>query len=494
MLARRMKPMTSTRAPLLGLLLACGLAAGFSALPSCSSGDANGKPDGGTGGAAPDGGTTTGTGGTGGGAVVYIPKDKCKSVGAANEVGPDDPNAQGQCMFLLDAWGTEDLDQWPPVDFMLDLLKNEPAVFGNQFEKFGFIADPNDDLPIGFKRGLHTPTKVHETCALCHTAKLPDGRLWFGAPNVKLDIGRFQVEVNKRWVAAGHPSLLTPLAEQKALGLGPGRFNAESGDYPYVVAADFPPYFTLSKRTHMNYIGTGANVRTEAYFAVYSFGAGSPNDKTAKVPFPAEDRLDTFLAFFGNFASPQGPAQDAALVAQGKTIFDAQKCGSCHHVDDIGMDQVVTYDKDPSGKERLPGDDPAFPNGSIRTDIMHRVLVDDSVGPDAGAGPTGDAGMDNGYADLIAFIIAHHLSVGQTDGYRTSDLHGLWATAPYLHNGSVPTLEDLLKKATDRPATFMREGFLVDTSVLGSSNQGHEFGSDLSDADKQALVAYLKSL
>lgn len=482
----------SPLAPVFGLLVACAAAAGLGSLPSCGGGEASPQPDAGAGGSTPDaGGGGGGTGGAGGSTPIYIPKDKCQPVGAANEVGPDDPRAQGQCLFLLDAWGTEDLDEWPPADFLIGLMKSEPAVFGDQFASFGFLPDPHDDLPIGLKRGLGHPEKIHETCALCHTGKLPDGRVWFGAPNVKLDVGRFKVEVNKRWVAAGHPSLMDALAEQKALGLGPGRFNAESSDYPYVVPADFPPYFTLSKRKHLNYIGTGANVRTEAYFAIYSFGAGSPNDATAKVPFPPDDRLDAFLGFFGDLASPVGPAPDAALVAQGKAVFEAQQCGACHHLDDIGLDQVVTYDKDPNGKERLPGEDPAFPNGSIRTDVMHRVLVDDTVGPDAGVS---DAGADNGYADLIAFIIEHHLSVGQTDGYRTSDLHGLWATAPYLHNGSVPTLEDLLKPAAERPATFSREGFVVDTSTLSNGNQGHEFGVSLSDADKQALVAYLKSL
>jgi mono/diheme cytochrome c family protein len=243
----------------------------------------------------------------------------------------------------------------------------------------------------------------------------------------------------------------------------------------------------------MNYLGTGANVRTEAYFAIYSFGAGSPNDRTAKVPFPPDDRLDAFLAFFGAFAPPAAPAQDAALVANGRAVFEAAKCGSCHHPEDIGLDQVVTYDKGPTGVERYPGDDPAFPNGSIRTDILHRVLIDDSVGPDAGTAP-GDAGVDNGYGDLIAFMIEHRLSVMPTDGYRTSDLRGLWATAPYLHNGSVPTLEDLLKKASDRPPTWMRGSFAFDTTQIGNSNAGHEFGANLSDADKASLVAYLRSL
>jgi hypothetical protein len=483
-----MRTPASLAAPALGLLGSAALLAGLASLPSCSTGDTPGKPDGGSDAGPMDAGT------------VFISPDKCKLVGAANEVGPNDPNAQGQCLFLLDAWGTEALDGWPPTDFMLGLMKSEPAVFGDQFASFGFIADPHDDLPIGFKRGLHDPTRVHETCALCHTGKLPDGRLWFGAPNVKLDFARFQLEVDKRWTAAGHPPLLSGLSAAKAAGLGPGRINAESSDYPCLVAADYPPYFTLSKRTHMNYLGTGNDVRTEAYFSIYTFGAGSPNDMTAKVPFPPEDRLLAFLGFFGAFDAPAGPSEDAALVAKGKGVFDAAKCGSCHHPEDIGLDAVVIYDKDPNGKERFPGDDPDYPTGAIRTDIMHRVLMDDSVSPvacnstasaDAGAG---DAGVDTGYADLIAFIVAHGLSITPSSGYRTSDLHGLWATAPYLHNGSVPTLEDLLNKPAQRPVTWMRDGFLVDTTAVGNGNGGHEFGTDLGGADKQALVAYLKSL
>ncbi len=488
------------------VLTSLGLVAGSTALPSCGGSAAVSHTGGGSGGSgtasstgagaggeAPDGGGGGRDAGEDGGdaGTIYIPPSMCKPVGAANELVATDPNAQGQCIFLLDAWGTEVLGEWPPTAFMLGLLKSDPAFFGDQFESFGFIPDPNDDLPIGFKRGLIDPTKIHETCALCHTAKLPDGRLWFGAPSNTLDFGRFQVEVDKRWVAAGNAAKLTPLAAQKSVTLGPGRTDAESGDYPIAVPADFPAYFTLGQRTSMNYLGTGGNVRTEAYFSIYTFGAGSPNDQTAQVAFPSDAKTAVFLAFFGALASPDGPAQDAALVAQGKTVFTSASCGSCHHPEDIALDGVVTYDKTPGDVEQLPGVVPAFPRGSIRTDILHRALIDDSVGPDAGAS---DAGADTGYMDLNNFIVDHKLNEKYSDGYRDNDLRGLWATAPYLHNGSVPTLDDLLNPAAQRPATWMRGGFLVDTTVLGNGNGGHEFGTTLSTSDKAALVAYLKSL
>ncbi len=112
--------------------------------------------------------------------------------------------------------------------------------------------------------------------------------------------------------------------------------------------------------------------------------------------------------------------------------------------------------------------------------------------------------------------------------YKGRSLDGIWATAPYLHNGSVPTLYDLLLPASPqkgdppgtqyRPKTFMvgsREldtdkvgfrsdenlyppgspGFRFDTSLPGNSNAGHEFGTRLlSEQDRLDLVEYMKSL
>jgi hypothetical protein len=97
--------------------------------------------------------------------------------------------------------------------------------------------------------------------------------------------------------------------------------------------------------------------------------------------------------------------------------------------------------------------------------------------------------------------------------YAARPLHGIWAAAPYLHNGSVPTLHDLLLPPAERPATFAlggreydpaRLGFvvdtacdrtdcLVDTSRTGDGNGGHLWGTDLPEPDRMALLEYLKS-
>jgi len=95
--------------------------------------------------------------------------------------------------------------------------------------------------------------------------------------------------------------------------------------------------------------------------------------------------------------------------------------------------------------------------------------------------------------------------------YRARSLNGIWATAPYLHNGSVPTLWDLLLPADQRPRSFKvgarefdpvkvgfksdgYDGFEFNTSQPGNLNTGHDNYGPLSDQDRWDLIEYLKSL
>jgi len=127
------------------------------------------------------------------------------------------------------------------------------------------------------------------------------------------------------------------------------------------------------------------------------------------------------------------------------------------------------------------------------------------------------------------------LQVGK--GYKARPLNGIWATAPYLHNGSVPSLMDLLKPVSERPAlvqmgsplidpenvgivqdskvkmkpgnVYAKNGlFILDTSTLGNKNSGHEFsksydaknpqegiiGPEFTPPQRKALVEYMKTL
>ena len=108
-----------------------------------------------------------------------------------------------------------------------------------------------------------------------------------------------------------------------------------------------------------------------------------------------------------------------------------------------------------------------------------------------------------------------------TNGYKARPLDGIWATSPYLHNGSVPTLYHLLKAPEDRPDNWWVGDRSFDTTmvgyqwnkrdgvnqsnfrkrtpsgawIVGNDNKGHDYGaSKLSEEDRWALVEYMKTL
>jgi hypothetical protein len=405
---------------------------------------------------------------------------------ADNALAADHARAQGQYSFVWDTFGAEYYDNFPPVDFVRRVIAEEPEVFGNQLARFGFLADPDDEFPVGLKRGTRDPSRLMYTCVTCHVARLPDGRTWIGAPNDALDLAGLRLALNERWVAAGNATMFGALSQQKMAQIGPGRGTGDPGDYPQVITFDTPSFWTLGDRVHLGAMGIERDVRTSSYLALYlGTDVGRPNDETTKVPYPPLDRLGAMIDYLANLEPPAPPAQDVSLVARGREVFTTARCDACHHVDAVGDNGVVTVDDSPEGRERLPGEDEAFPNGSIRTNALVRVLQD-------GDG-SGEAAFDLD-VDLIKFILRHDLVVIPTDGYRVTDLRGLWASAPYLHNGSVPTLEDLLKPRAQRPVSWDHRGFTLDTRLPHNGNEGHEFGVELPEADRTALVAYLKSL
>ncbi|WP_246068650.1 di-heme-cytochrome C peroxidase [Microbulbifer harenosus] len=123
----------------------------------------------------------------------------------------------------------------------------------------------------------------------------------------------------------------------------------------------------------------------------------------------------------------------------------------------------------------------------------------------------------NGIADYDGLNVPFRIA--SKPAYKARPLHGVWATPPFLHNGSVPTIYDLLSPLAVRPTKFglghreynpqklgyvtdMRPGsFEFDTTLDGNSNSGHLFtdadvagriGSRLSERERMALIEYLK--
>jgi mono/diheme cytochrome c family protein len=99
--------------------------------------------------------------------------------------------------------------------------------------------------------------------------------------------------------------------------------------------------------------------------------------------------------------------------------------------------------------------------------------------------------------------------IRSTQKYWAASLPGVWARSPYLHNGSVRTMQELLTPPAVRAKTFHRGSrvydamqmgyaddgiYVLDTAGPGNSNTGHDYGTNLSADQKRELVEYLKTL
>jgi hypothetical protein len=114
----------------------------------------------------------------------------------------------------------------------------------------------------------------------------------------------------------------------------------------------------------------------------------------------------------------------------------------------------------------------------------------------------------NALSDALALKLKKSAPVGYI--YKGRPLNGIWATAPYLHNGSAPNLDELLKKPNKRITSFKvgsREfdpinvgfrtdvgTFTFDTTLPGNLNSGHDYGIEFSEDQRAQLIEYLKSL
>jgi len=195
--------------------------------------------------------------------------------------------------------------------------------------------------------------------------------------------------------------------------------------------------------------------------------------------------VELYLAIIDQLPSYPFPINET-LAARGKTIY-RQYCFDCHDFDGSQVGTVVPLEQINTDRRRLDSYTDAF-----------RVIQREYT-----------AGHDWAFTHFR-----------KTDGYANMPLDGLWARAPYLHNGSVPTLSDLLKSADQRPVSFYigdtdfdphkvgfrhdrpvasdgRKLMRLDTTLSGNGNYGHEgeqYGTGLEDDDKRALLEYLKKL
>ena len=223
--------------------------------------------------------------------------------------------------------------------------------------------------------------------------------------------------------------------------------------------------------------------------------------------------------------SPRWPDQilgapDPKLAAIGQALY-AKACANCHApapaaaapgaCDEI---QIPVFDLTQIGTD--PEQAKTFANR--RVNLSKLGGEDDIANYDAARIVTGDvaeqwiAKSKDNAASAAAINCGRPNQYRGLLQYRARPLNGVWAMAPYLHNGSVPSLYDLLLPPEQRPRTFSvgtwefdrvkvgleasstPDAHPFDTAVTGNSNAGHAYGTDLNDDDRKALIEYLKTL
>lgn len=250
-----------------------------------------------------------------------------------------------------------------------------------------------------------------------------------------------------------------------------------------------PPWWWMGKKNAMFYttIGRGDHAR---YMLFASLLCTNTVEELRQIDAYAPD----IRSYLEDLASPAFPGEiDTTLATEGRAVFEAT-CASCHG----------TY-----------GADPSFPN---------LVIPLDRIGTDPLYARTmTDGSLDRFYDWVERSPHGGTVRAAPAAGYIAPPLDGIWAVAPYLHNGSVPNLAALLdsrlrprywrhagEREFDTQAVGWRHEVLergkdaaedradrariYDTTLPGYDNGGHYYSDDLSEQQRRALLEYLKSL
>ncbi len=410
---------------------------------------------------------------------------------------------------------------------------------GQGWQYFGLVQEEGAALPVGFsRRKVDGIERVWLNCSVCHmgTYTLPgEEEVQFipGAPSNQLrlqELIRFFIDVGRdpglnadallavmddtnfierpiyRYIAV--PAVKEGLLDlgrqlsfvERQHDWGPGRvdtfnpykaiqFNFPMGpdsidEVALNGAADYPAIWMQAPREGMQLHWDGNNDSVDERNLSAALGAGVT---PVTADHAAIERVRDWLL---ELPSPRWPLDiDADLAAEGAPVY-AEYCAECH-----GGAGATGYDYDRGRYQKLGTVEPLS-----------------EIGTDVGRWASYDADFAAAQNMLYAGTDYAFRHFRKTNGYANQPLDGIWARSPYLHNGSVPTLRDLLEPAEMRPKVWWRghleidplrvgyrsdeaEGlFRYDTALPGNGNGGHSYGTELSAPEKDALVEYMKTL
>jgi hypothetical protein len=364
---------------------------------------------------------------------------------------------------------------------------------------------PNDGLPMGLRwsrKAEGTKTGIQVDCMACHGGSI-GGKSYVGLPNSQVD---YELLFTDLFRADGRRVPLLPFTISSARGTTNAGMMAvvllslrnpdlSRRRFPLPMGAnlpelDAPPWWNLKHKRTMYYDGRtpASSVRANMQFLL--------GEKTLEQFKELEPTFRDIQAYLLTLEPPKYPFPiDDGKAERGRVVFE-KTCARCHG----------TY-----------GANASYPNKIVPLDVIRT-----------------DPARSLGISDRA---VAHYNSTwfGKPDpvsteriGYQAPPLGGIWASAPYLHNGSIPTLHALLDSST-RPDRFTRPPstdfdqydaqhvgwkfhrvsdqelaaqkrspheahFLFDTSRFGLGNQGHTFGDKLSEVQRMDLIEYLKTL
>lgn len=360
-------------------------------------------------------------------------------------------------------------------------------------EKTGARAAKDGTLPW-FRYVVREKGKVELgtlSCAMCHTRVMTDGavlkgaqgnfpferaaelfarqgftperlrifeRSFFGAPWIKPDplagLEQMSFEQIVEWHAAIPPGVLArhgtsplyPAQVPDLIGVKDRKYLDHTGLQLHRSPADMMRYSALNQ---------GADV-------LASYGGFIPGARDFRtLPDPStrlrysDEQLYALTLYLYSLKPPPNPNKFDALAARGQKVFEREGCAACH------TPPLYTNNKlTPVDGFNVPAEHPK------KYDIMPL-----SVGTDP------------------ALALKTRRGTGY---YKVPSLRGVWYRGPFEHNGSVMTLEDWFDPRRLRDA-YAPTGFRG-AGVKARAVKGHAFGLNLSVADRQALIAFLKTL
>lgn len=374
------------------------------------------------------------------------------------------------------------------------------------FTRYGFIPSPDRNRKTALGFVVDDDGDRVMNCLVCHGGKVA-GRVIPGLGNTHFAFQTLTQDLVRAQIAEGkQPSedllnrLYTPLGRSNgttdaqlfsvalvSLRDGEMNFHAER-KLPKLMPCDLdaPPLWNTKKKSRLYIDGfVGKSPRTIMQFVLIP-----RND--AETLKSWEDDFRDVLAWIESLEPPKYPwTINRDLAARGKTLFN-QTCADCHG----------TYGPDGHYPEKtVPIEEIGTDDTRLRSlPLSHRRFFETSWFSDGGTLPV----------------------IPSPGGYVAPPLDGIWASAPYLHNGSVPTLWHLFH-VDRRPAVWRRseDGYdrrrvglevteydamppevrhgdekrmYFNTRLPSKSAAGHEFPETLSEDEKLAVIEYLKTL